>query len=1044
MVFKNYLDLQILILFLPTFLSINILSESANVDTSSPVTKKSLLGSAQTFATGLIKSTKQEGSLTNLATKVVTKTAGNVIKKKIKEETGIDVSKLPDPRIIPPLFNFIVGLPKYFVESLQKWAYSNPTINIANQPPNPSTTPSTSEADTQNSSNSSDSQETNISNLLNELQDFLKVDVKINLQIGLGFNGHGDPNGPIGYLLTKTGKYYYTPGVNLLSIKVANEPSVKIQNILQGELKKLLVLAFKTMNAQSAANITEDSLNKTAEVLNRIAISKPEDIFAFKIFQLCGAAITNSKNNSNYPRIAHIPAEMAILFHKLSVTPDFEATMQNHSNKVKNAYEWDKSKIIYFTDPLSVLEKSFLLVPAGMFTWIENSIPCSVSSQEWQEYQGSKDTMIKDDSLKLAIAKSWKILGFNKRSDAIVSNIIQPANFGAYTYQEQLLFIKAISHHVSKRHDGLALFLEMCTEFLNDPASFSDIINAETMFTLTTFLKILETRHLKVKNICNKALSLLSSFTKGNDSLVDQASKYLNEQLDAMDEITSDCINIIEKANSNEEPNILEKIDELNKLFLESDSKIKFKITDGAENETSDNSSETSTTVPLKFREFVTLQAWKFNNYLDIRFRGDAGFIENPLPLSLQEAIQYALAVILRAIKDTAKATDLFKEDNNQYDMVDLTGAKTKIVGSNLFKKTKVTASNYAEALAKEQYQSKMESINQGKISAKESSLESTTKAVEKITAALNTEFCHYLRQYHFDRRLTNNKSFSIGSTVVVESPPVLTLEEKKGEKTTTSKEKDSKVEEKTQNKKETVTNKENIKNSAKIESATTSSQETPQTIALPFQSHATTYPDSINSFLREEFINIAKRSTEFIEAGSLYIDPILISLFGCNISTLLLSLKEAELQANQEEIEELMISELDNNGAFAALKESLKKLQTKKENVAEQAEIKTDPSLLTPEELSEITTHLMQIPQYKVSAEISAKMRLDKGPISIKVSKDNDSQDFMDYKEKAPASTIQDSSQKDSIDQSTTADTESIEIKKTEEHPSEVSFVEG
>lgn len=636
------------------------------------------------------------------------------------------------------MVDFFANLPANIVQSQSSWEYNSAQLLIENK--------KKSSIMSQMSDIFSSSEDTSANK-------FIPI---TSLKCDLQFKGHGDISSPIGFKIVND-KYYFTPGTNLFSVQTARDGATQVKNLLSDSLKSTFNKLVGLMKIQKMS----EAAQMITTFFNRAAILYPQDIFVFKLVQLFNSASRNSAQGASYPRLAHIPMELMLLMKRLMITPNYKATMDNHGGSVKFAYDWNKSKIIYFESPYQALQQSIFGVSSTVLNAITSSIDLSVAEDDWNDYQASLRGLSEDLNLKKNINLVWSTDGYLKRSDLILNKLLLENNFVGYSKREQRLFLSSIAYHVFCRTKGFLAYNDLYKEIQAKNASGTTTNATNVLGTsslnLELIIKALNSRIPKVVAILKKTLDVLNLFTTTN-AYVEAAKSYFQNQLTLVEQqkkdYTEQINNLLDLQSQIASPNLSET-EKSNILLSFSRAATAFSTAlanDEAANYPDLAASSDSGKRTIGFENFMNMK------FRDVRiasvqpFRGDSGYVKLPLPMNSKEAVDRMIAIVLRLIDDATRAENLFKVDATVYKMIDVDGSPVDVQGTVLYEQTVQQSQKLAISLEKQSLDLKNAALNTG-ILASTAQLEATTKKVNDAQATLNTRWKNFLCQYHFDRR---------------------------------------------------------------------------------------------------------------------------------------------------------------------------------------------------------------------------------------------------------------------------------------------------
>lgn len=643
---------------------------------------------------------------------------------------GISSSDMQSLSVIKPIFLFFQNLPANFIYGQKNWDFNKPSLDIIQQTMNPKT------------------------------NDVASV---VNLSCDLQFAGHGDINAPIGFQ-KNNGNYYFTPGQNIFKVQTNNGASASVKNLLDTNFRNN-VINFVSLLGMTGVNIASVT-GSIANFFDRAAILYPQDIFTLKLITLLNAAARNSSQGFGYPRIAHIPLETMMLLLRLSKTPNYNLTMQNHNPKPRYAYQWTPSKVIFFNNPIEALRSSFININDAFFQSVMESINVNVSTDEWQTYRSSLSPKTNDNSLNNLVANVWKSEKYNDRSNKILNDFLQNSNFVSYSDVEQKLFINTIAYHISQRNTGFLLYSQLYQQAQTNSSLSSDQINALVTQNATTglaamsgidislILSIFNSRTPKIIQIINNVISILSNVS--TNTFLESATGYFKDQLKSIDDEKNSFIATINQ--------ISELKDQASDTSLPSSAQITAQNNlQKAMSELTDKISklEKSTTPNLNpgvmTSQSVSLQDYlsiKFNDLMlaqNKKFRGDSGYFNNPLPVEGTQATNEALSIVLRSVSDLDLASSKFRVDPKSYSMYDLNGSIVVVNGPEMYSQTIAVKEKLNAAVQKKLYDDKQKVIKTGIIIPNQKLTDASSR-INDATNFLQKKWLNFCLQYPFER----------------------------------------------------------------------------------------------------------------------------------------------------------------------------------------------------------------------------------------------------------------------------------------------------
>lgn len=693
------------------FLSSVLSQKGAGVDSSTTS------GSSSSGVSGLFSSVLSSANnygTTGNSTEFLNSIVGNV--------KSYATSQLEWMQQLVPFANFVFLLPQNFIKSLMENEFSGRKFSIINK-------------------NTQDDQKS------------------YGIEFDFGFDGSGDINQPFSFLIYN-GRFYFR------AVTAKFVPEKFYLKNADGSVKEatrtdIRQYPFSTVIPTILKQLFQEPGLQAWDFVKRFMSPYPEDVCILKLILLIASAYKNSKTGQGYPRIAHVPLELSVLFSKLAKTPNIVETQKLYPDGTKSN-EWDPTKVVFLEgNPSKFIEK----FPAALRDSL-NQIQFPVYEGEQQEFKDMNGQgLTKAQTL---YGKMRSETDYNKRTKMAVEKIIPFINSTeTITQTDAQLLMYAIKIHTLERLDALNSYLLSKVSLLsgltstvstavdnieaadldlfkNSLSSLSGEQLRETMTVQYTLLKDLLTKSeasFPKRSVSSADISFISSQNQGLMGQIDRIVL-------AVDNLSKA---IIETNDDNFKTAYRELVGEINGL-----STLKGDVS---------KSTFTGQKINSPLTEYLKLKYFQFEQLNCKKFDGDTGYFKDDASMDTIQAVSYAMGVVLRAMKDLMKAQSLFNVDTVGQYMTNLQGEKELIRGKLIYQDYSEKPSFYLMTV-----QDNAASLAQ-KVSAQGGSAVQTatdlgidsatqmTQINDKLKQAndyfntLNNTYLHYVRQYKFDRR---------------------------------------------------------------------------------------------------------------------------------------------------------------------------------------------------------------------------------------------------------------------------------------------------
>ncbi len=693
------------------FLS-SVLSQKATGADSSTTSGSSSSGVSGLFSS-VLSSANNYGTTGN-STEFLNSIVGNV--------KSYATSQLEWMQQLVPFANFVFLLPQNFIKSLMENEFSGRKFSIINK-------------------NTQDEQKS------------------YGIEFDFGFDGSGDINQPFSFLIYNGRFYFRAVTAKFVPEKFyLKNADGSVKEVTRTDIRQY---PFSTVIPTILKQLFQEPGLQAWDFVKRFMSPYPEDVCVLKLILLIASAYKNSKTGQGYPRIAHVPLELSVLFSKLAKTPNIVETQKLYPDGTKSN-EWDPTKVVFLEgNPSKFIEK----FPAALRDSL-NQIQFPVYEGEQQEFKDMNGQgLTKAQTL---YGKMRSETDYNKRTKMAVEKIIPFINSTeTITQTDAQLLMYAIKIHTLERLDALNSYLLSKVSLLsgltstvstavdnievadldlfkNSLSSLSGEQLRETMTVQYTLLKDLLTKSeasFPKRSVSSADISFISSQNQGLMGQIDRIVL-------AVDNLSKA---IIETNDDNFKTAYRELVGEINGLATLKRSVSK--------------STFTGQKINSPLTEYLKLKYFQFEQLNCKKFDGDTGYFKDDALMDTVQAVSYAMGVVLRAMKDLMKAQSLFNVDTVGQYMTNLQGEKELIRGKLIYQDYSEKPSFYLMTV-----QDNAASLAQ-KVSAQGGSAVQTatdlgidsatqmTQINDKLKQAndyfntLNNTYLHYVRQYKFDRR---------------------------------------------------------------------------------------------------------------------------------------------------------------------------------------------------------------------------------------------------------------------------------------------------
>lgn len=562
----------------------------------------------------------------------------------------------------------------------------------------------------------------------------------------LQFRGSGNVNDPIGYILLKDGNkktYYYNPSPAIFMVKslLLNQQNSQnsVDNNFLANQSKSEVIDLKDKNFNLVLKRIISLLPKGDSIYQAITNNytlTPEEIFFLKVLILISQA---ARNESNYPIYSHVPIELSLLLQRFDITPNLSMTNKNHTKKITGSYNWDSDKIIYHGDNFEDVDN---IVPDFLKKFLEN-VKINESKQDVLEYESQNG--LKFSQLDVLHSQMMLISGYKNRSSFFEEKIL-PINFMKLNDYDKKNYLKIFYFHYADRYSG---FLDYLEKYQFSQIERSDKIEVDiTLLAKAVDLRvgILKDLLANVKTSFSKNMDLLEHVEKieNLEISLDQEAEYIKNYVKS---IAGNHLEVISAIQSNVNASFY-----VDKISIDTEEFKHYLLDLEDQNQDLILSLKEEGKEKVSLLDYLKIKHYFFKKTSSKKFRGDAQYIYQNYPLSLNEAINQGIAVILRANRDLEKAGDIFKDDSTIYEMLDPSGKKIKVSGKKVYQDT----IKNSQSLKVKSEQDLFKIVSNTQVPEFEDKYKKAIEQTEKLNFYLNSlskDFRHYAMQYNFDRR---------------------------------------------------------------------------------------------------------------------------------------------------------------------------------------------------------------------------------------------------------------------------------------------------
>lgn len=599
----------------------------------------------------------------NASSSLIAKAAAGVVTQGVLAHFGLqDAAQLLSYK---PLLEFLQNLPTTFANSLMSNAYSGRSLEISSNSENVTYT------------------------LSYDMQD----------------QGSGNPSSPFGFIMYNQ-KYYFHPAVAVFSSTDNTSNISQILDLTNPTLAQTIIKLLSIIPQVDAQSIYQ--------TIARTLYFYPENLFMFKALLLLTTAYKNSNaaannpdqatsdspknssqaNTGGYPRFVHIPIELAVLFQRLSITPNYQATVNNHDPKQPNSSLWDPTKISYFDQgPQAILQS----MPAVAQNFI-NSITLYVPGSEYQQMQDRNGKPISNMQRQYSALRS--VNGYEQRCNFWLNNIL-PLSFPTLgSLSDQILYVESLMRQINERYSGFSAFLN---EYIASLSPTISLVNTSTNIS-TQSINNQNIDITLLRNALKNRLELINHMITQSLPILQNASSSKNVNVS---NLVQSAITTLQTLNNNitqEAQGILAQINEIASVMVTSlDNTQTFNnrqaalqqgltltqtLRDSVQAIEGKGYQPFTINLPdqsLNFSDYMGLRYFQFLSMNDTRFRGDIDFLYNDSFLDINGAINQAMSVILRAYADLSSAEILFSQDSRTLTMLDSNKTPIKLVPKDYY-----------------------------------------------------------------------------------------------------------------------------------------------------------------------------------------------------------------------------------------------------------------------------------------------------------------------------------------------------------------------
>lgn len=710
---KNYF------LFFSIFFVLNLKSAEIATSTLSGAIKDSLfgipesiMGVAKNASTAAIGDTAfSQGGIASLLTNSVTQAKNYV------------TSKIDWTRQLLPLANFIFYFPQIIVQSFLDNDYEGNTFSIINKDEN-------------------DEQ------------------MSYGIKYDFAFKGSGNANDPFSFdFKSDMMKYFFkaTPATFIPEKFYLKNPDGTVNAVQRTDIRKA---PFSTILPALLNQLFGAKGIEAWSIFNRFLSLYPEDVALVKIISLLGAAYKNSAAGDGYPRVAHVPLELSVLFSRMAKTPDIQETQKLYPVGTRTS-DWAISNVKFLQNgPVTFINNLPDIIKNGI-----NKIEFPVYEGELQEFNDMKG---KGVSLAQKLYGQMRgIVGYNARTQFAIDTLLPFVEKNSNISRTEInLLMFAIKLHCCERLDSFYNFFVAATGSVQDfkgdlivelDSNVSNSLEVEaakfTNMSEDKIKQLLGSQSVLLKKLLTQAQTtfIATKKTSAEDISFLQTEIAL---LDTESDLIAKNIDSLAKAVlAQDEATFSAKFQELKTAILAVFNK-KFDLK---------QSSVTGQKIQQKLQDYLTIRYFQFEQLNFKKFDGDVGYFKDNAPMDTAQTILYSMGIVLRAMNDLMKGELLFKDDVIGQIMTSPTGARELIRGNLIYKDYMEKPLYYKKTVENQVADLKTQIANQTTnvsnvasgigLSPQEVSANDRLAKAQEYYNSLNTVYLQYLRQYKFDRR---------------------------------------------------------------------------------------------------------------------------------------------------------------------------------------------------------------------------------------------------------------------------------------------------
>ncbi len=677
----------------------------------------SLLAAATTNS-GLLGSFFSSIANSDTTSKTGTGTTTDFLNSITGQIKGFATSQLDTMQQLVPFAKFVFNLPQTIIKSLMENDFSGHKLSIMNK-------------------------------------DALDDQKNYGIEFDFGFDGSGDINQPISFIIYNGRFYFRSVSAKFVPEKFyLKNADGSVQEVTRTDIRQY---PFSTIIPTILKQFFQEDGLQAWTFIKRFMSPYPEDTCILKLILLIATAYKNSKVGQGYPRIAHIPIELSVLFSRLKKTPNIVETQKLYPVGTKSN-EWDPAKIVFLEGgPVQYIEK----LPTTLQDSL-NQIQFPVYEGEQQEFKDmNKQSVTKAQAL---YGQMRSINGYDLRTKMAKEKIVPFVDStSTISPTDAALLMYAIKIHALERLDALSAYLMSKMAFIT---GLSNIVSSATAIDqlgasdLDIFKKQLASINIdKLKELLNTQFNDLkdllikaqTSFSKRSVlstdiSFLDGQAQGLSAQIDRIVLAVTNMENAIIASNNDDFKTFYKDlIGEINNLSASKAGVI--------------NTTSTGQKISIPLIDYLKLRFFQFEQLDCKKFDGDVGYFKDDSAMDIVQGVTYATAVILRAMKDLMKAQALFNVDTQGQYMTNLQGQRELIRGKLIYQDYKEKPTVYlmnvqdnVKSLT-EKISAQADSAVQQATDLGASQINDKLKQANDYFSTLNTTYLYYLRQYKFDHR---------------------------------------------------------------------------------------------------------------------------------------------------------------------------------------------------------------------------------------------------------------------------------------------------